>query len=110
MARDARWRNDRRYRRRPASDVGGAVLQARKSAQPHHIRRSWNHGLRVAGRDWRQSRASRREVWVVVGDGGFQMTLCELATIVQEKLNVNIAIINNGFLGMVRQWQEFFYE
>jgi acetolactate synthase I/II/III large subunit len=50
------------------------------------------------------------EVWVVAGDGGFQMTLCELATIVQEKLKVNIAIINNGFLGMVRQWQEFFYE
>jgi acetolactate synthase-1/2/3 large subunit len=50
------------------------------------------------------------EVWVVVGDGGFQMTLCELATIVQEKLKVNIAIINNGFLGMVRQWQEFFYD
>jgi acetolactate synthase I/II/III large subunit len=50
------------------------------------------------------------EVWVVVGDGGFQMTLCELATIVQEKIDVKIAIINNGFLGMVRQWQEFFYE
>jgi acetolactate synthase I/II/III large subunit len=50
------------------------------------------------------------DVWVVVGDGGFQMTLCELATIVQENLKVNIAIINNGFLGMVRQWQEFFYE
>ncbi|HZR32577.1 MAG TPA: thiamine pyrophosphate-dependent enzyme, partial [Terriglobales bacterium] len=49
------------------------------------------------------------EVWVVVGDGGFQMTMSELATIVQEKLKVNIAIINNGFLGMVRQWQEFFY-
>jgi acetolactate synthase I/II/III large subunit len=50
------------------------------------------------------------EVWVVVGDGGFQMTMCELATIVQENLKINIAIINNGFLGMVRQWQEFFYE
>ncbi|HEV2470116.1 MAG TPA: biosynthetic-type acetolactate synthase large subunit [Candidatus Sulfotelmatobacter sp.] len=50
------------------------------------------------------------EVWVIVGDGGFQMTLCELATIVQEKLKINIAIVNNGFLGMVRQWQEFFYE
>ena len=50
------------------------------------------------------------DVWVVVGDGGFQMTLCELATIVQEKVKVNIAIINNGYLGMVRQWQEFFYE
>jgi acetolactate synthase-1/2/3 large subunit len=50
------------------------------------------------------------EVWVVVGDGGFQMTMSELATLVQENLKVNIAIINNGFLGMVRQWQEFFYE
>ena len=50
------------------------------------------------------------EVWVVVGDGGFQMTMPELATMVQENLKVNIAIINNGYLGMVRQWQEFFYE
>ena len=38
------------------------------------------------------------------------MTMCELATIVQEGLDVNVAIINNGYLGMVRQWQEFFYE
>jgi len=50
------------------------------------------------------------EVWVVVGDGGFQMTMCELATIVQENLKIHIAIINNGYLGMVRQWQEFFYD
>jgi acetolactate synthase-1/2/3 large subunit len=50
------------------------------------------------------------EVWAVIGDGGFQMTMCELATIVQEKINVKIAIINNGYLGMVRQWQEFFYD
>jgi len=50
------------------------------------------------------------EVWVVVGDGGFQMTMSELATMVQEKLKIHIAIINNGYLGMVRQWQEFFYE
>ena len=50
------------------------------------------------------------EVWVVVGDGGFQMTMAELATLVQEKLKINIAVINNGYLGMVRQWQEFFYE
>src|ERR1039457_619455 len=49
-------------------------------------------------------------VAVVVGDGGFQMTMAELATIVQENLKVNIAIINNGYLGMVRQWQEFFYD
>ena len=50
------------------------------------------------------------EVWVIVGDGGFQMTMCELATLAQEKIMVNVAIINNGYLGMVRQWQEFFYE
>jgi acetolactate synthase-1/2/3 large subunit len=50
------------------------------------------------------------EVWVVVGDGGFQMTLCELATIMQEGIDIKVCIINNGFLGMVRQWQEFFYE
>ncbi len=50
------------------------------------------------------------EVWVIAGDGGFQMTQAELATVMQERLKINIAIINNGFLGMVRQWQEFFYE
>ena len=49
------------------------------------------------------------EVWVVAGDGGFQMTQCELATLQQENLDIKIAIINNGYLGMVRQWQEFFY-
>lgn len=51
-----------------------------------------------------------KEVWVIAGDGGFQMTLYEMATIVQEKLKINIAILNNGYLGMVRQWQEFFYD
>ena len=50
------------------------------------------------------------EVWVVAGDGGFQMTMAELATAAQEELDLNIAVINNGYLGMVRQWQEFFYD
>ncbi len=49
------------------------------------------------------------EVWAIVGDGGFQMTQAELATAAQEGIKVNLAIINNGYLGMVRQWQEFFY-
>ncbi|MFT7625621.1 MAG: acetolactate synthase-1/2/3 large subunit, partial [Myxococcota bacterium] len=49
------------------------------------------------------------DIWVIVGDGGFQMTSMELSTCAQEGLNINIAVINNGFLGMVRQWQEFFY-
>ncbi|MEJ5224114.1 MAG: biosynthetic-type acetolactate synthase large subunit [Anaerolineales bacterium] len=50
------------------------------------------------------------EIWTVVGDGGFQMTAAELTTAVQEGANVKIAIMNNNFLGMVRQWQEFFFE
>ena len=50
------------------------------------------------------------EVWAIVGDGGFQMTAAELSTAAQEGIKVNVAVINNGFLGMVRQWQEFFYE
>jgi acetolactate synthase-1/2/3 large subunit len=49
-------------------------------------------------------------VWVVCGDGGFQMTNAELSTAAQEGVKVNVAVINNGYLGMVRQWQEFFYE
>jgi acetolactate synthase-1/2/3 large subunit len=51
-----------------------------------------------------------REVWAIVGDGGFQMTQAELQTMVQENIKVNVAIINNGYLGMVRQWQEFFHQ
>jgi len=48
-------------------------------------------------------------VWCIDGDGSFQMTIQELATIVQERVAVKIAIIDNGYLGMVRQWQELFY-
>jgi len=48
-------------------------------------------------------------VWCIDGDGGLQMTIQELGTIVQEKVAVKIAILNNGYLGMVRQWQELFY-
>ena len=48
-------------------------------------------------------------VWCIDGDGSFQMTIQELATIVQERLAVKVAILNNGYLGMVRQWQELFY-
>ena len=51
-----------------------------------------------------------KEVWIIAGDGGFQMTQAELSTIAQEEIKINIAIINNGYLGMVRQWQELFYE
>ncbi len=52
----------------------------------------------------------KKPIWAVVGDGGIQMTISEMATAVQENANINIALINNGYLGMVRQWQEMFYE
>ena len=48
-------------------------------------------------------------VWCIAGDGGFQMTIQELATVAQEKVAIKIAIIDNGYLGMVRQWQDLFY-
>ena len=51
-----------------------------------------------------------RVVWSICGDGGFQMTMCELATIVENNIPVKFAIFNNGYLGMVRQWQEIFYQ
>ncbi len=51
-----------------------------------------------------------QQVWVTAGDGGFQMNIQELATVVQEKLPLKIAVLNNGYLGMVRQWQQLFFE
>ena len=50
------------------------------------------------------------QVWVTAGDGGFQMNIQELATVAQEKLPLKIAVLNNGYLGMVRQWQQLFFE
>ncbi len=50
------------------------------------------------------------QVWAVVGDGGFQMTMCEIATAVIHHLPIKILIINNAYLGMVRQWQEMFFD
>jgi acetolactate synthase-1/2/3 large subunit len=54
--------------------------------------------------------APEKEVWTIVGDGSFQMSLNELAVFAQENVKVIIAVMNNGYLGMVRQWQEMFYE
>lgn len=51
-----------------------------------------------------------REVIVIVGDGGFQMNIQELAVLTQENISVKIIILNNEYLGMVRQWQELFFE
>ena len=51
-----------------------------------------------------------QDIWLIDGDGSFQMTSAELSTVKQEGANVKIAIMNNSFLGMVRQWQEFFFD
>ncbi len=52
----------------------------------------------------------KRQVWVVCGDGGFQMTMCELATAAVNKIPVKVLVLNNRYLGMVRQWQTLFYD
>ena len=51
-----------------------------------------------------------KTVWSVAGDGGFQMTMCDLATAVENNIPAKFAILNNGNLGMVHQWQDLFYE
>ena len=66
-------------------------------------------GYEVPGAMGAQVGRPDKVVWSVAGDGGFQMTMAELATLVENKIPVKFAIINNSFLGMVRQWQEFFY-
>ncbi|HFC12025.1 MAG TPA: biosynthetic-type acetolactate synthase large subunit [Anaerolineae bacterium] len=68
------------------------------------------YGFPAAIGAWFASENKEEPVWAVVGDGGFQMTLCELGTAKQENANVKIVVINNSYLGMVRQWQEFFFE
>ena len=67
-------------------------------------------GYEVPGAMGAQVGRPDKVVWSIAGDGGFQMTMCELATMVENHIPVKIAIFNNGFLGMVRQWQELFYE
>ena len=57
-----------------------------------------------------QMASPQDSVWVVAGDGSFQMTMQELSTIMQERLPIRIAIISNGYLGMVRQWQDLFQQ
>ena len=57
-----------------------------------------------------QFAAPDRTVVAIIGDGGFQMTIQELGTIAQNKLPIKIVLLNNNFLGMVRQWQQLFFE
>ena len=71
---------------------------------------SGSMGYEVPGAMGAQVGRPDKTVWSVAGDGGFQMTMSELATMVENKIPVKFAIINNSYLGMVRQWQEFFYQ
>ena len=104
-------RGDLLHRRRAASDVGRPAPRPRSSPTLADLRRARHDGLRPAGGDRRQDgRCRSSEVWTIIGDGGFQMSSNELATCVQEQLDINIAVINNGYLGMVRQWQDLFHQ
>ena len=114
LARGPRLRSPRtdhhRHRRRPAPDVGSPYFR-------HDTMRSLitsgglgTMGFALPAAIGAKFACPEKDVWVIAGDGGFQMTASELATILQEKIDLNIAVINNGFLGMVRQWQEIFYE
>jgi acetolactate synthase-1/2/3 large subunit len=67
-------------------------------------------GFEVPAAIGAQFAAPNDTVWAICGDGGFQMTSQELATVVEQELPIKYAIINNGYLGMVRQWQELFYK
>ncbi|MBM3945192.1 MAG: acetolactate synthase large subunit, partial [SAR202 cluster bacterium] len=66
-------------------------------------------GYEVPGALGAQVGRPDKVVWSIAGDGGFQMTMSEMATMVENKIPVKIAIINNNVLGMVRQWQQSFY-
>ena len=71
--------------------------------------RTGHDGLRIAGRHRSDLRRARQEVVVVSGDGSIQMNIQELGTAVQYDVDIKVIILNNYFLGMVRQWQEKFY-
>ena len=89
------------------------AAQHMKFTRPHQLITSGGlgtMGFEVPAALGAQVARPQSAVWTICGDGGFQMTLQELATMVDEQLPVKMAIINNGYLGMVRQWQELFYK
>jgi hypothetical protein len=102
--------HDRRVGRGPAPDVGQPVLDI-----PHPYTWINSGGLGTMGFSVPAAIGAKvgmpdRTVWAVDGDGCFQMTAQELVTAATERIPVKVAILNNAYLGMVRQWQEMFYE
>ena len=102
--------HDRGLRRGAAPDVGLAVLEVQPAAHLNQLRRPGNDGLRGAGGARAAAGRPDKRVIAIDGDGCFQMTCQELATSTTEKIPFITAIINNAYLGMVRQWQELFYK
>jgi acetolactate synthase-1/2/3 large subunit len=89
------------------------AAQFMRISRPHQLITSGGlgtMGFEVPAAVGAQVACPDRVVWTVCGDGGFQMTFQEIATMVDEHLPVKMAIMNNGFLGMVRQWQELIYQ
>ncbi|MSQ41512.1 MAG: biosynthetic-type acetolactate synthase large subunit [Dehalococcoidia bacterium] len=89
------------------------AAQHMKFTRPHQLITSGGlgtMGFEVPAAVGAQVARPNSKVWSICGDGGFQRTMQELATMVDEHLPVKMAIMNNGYLGMVRQWQELFYK
>ena len=108
--RDHQGRRHHRHRGRPEPDVGGPVLQVYQAQYVADLRRPGNHGLRLPAAMGAQRAFPDKLVIDIAGDGSIQMCIQEMMTVVCNKLPVKIVILNNGYLGMVRQWQELFYE
>ena len=95
----------------PAPDVGRAVHEVREAGHLAQLRRRSARWATPSRRRWAPSSAGPdTTVWAIDGDGCFQMTNQELATCAIEGIPIKVAVINNGNLGMVRQWQTLFYE
>ncbi len=105
-----RGRGDHHLRRGPAPDVGRAVLPLRQATPVDQLRRARHDGLRPARRDRRQGRPPGRQVVCLAGDGSLVMVCQEFATAAVHDIPVKVFLMNNGYLGMVRQWQELFWD
>ena len=103
-------RRDRHLRRRPAPDVGGAVLRLRQAAPLDQLGRPRDDGLRAAGGDRRQGRLPRRAGRLPLRRRQPDHERAGAGDRVTEQIPVKVFLMNNGYMGMVRQWQELFWD